>query len=99
MSRVLVLGGVESVNYQEVGNLFDVRVDYIPKIKKVSKSKVSNYDAVICLTAQVSHVMMRGLKKIASNNQVPVYYLRSSSKTMFTCFLQKHCKRKCPLNS
>ncbi len=96
MPKLLVLGGVESVPYSDIGYDHNVRVDYMPHIKKVNSAKVGNYNAVICLTAQLSHSMVKGVKKLASKNKVPVHYLHSSSKTKFTCFLQDFCNRNCP---
>jgi len=96
MPKMLVLGGVESIPYSEIGYGYNVRIDYVPKIKKINPAKVGNYHAIICLTAQLSHSMVRGIKSMASKKKVPVHYLHSSSKTRFSCFLEDYCNKNCP---
>lgn len=94
-TKVLVLGGVESVPYERLSGEIDV--SYIPQVRKLKNAAIVSADAVVCLTSQVSHTMVKKVKKVACRYGVPLHFLRSSGASRFQCLLEEICGDRCPV--
>lgn len=93
--KMLVLGGVESVKYASVASESGIAVDSYPHLKRFRASRMSSYEAIVCLTAQLSHSMVRQIKTVSAKKGIPIYYLPHSSKSGFRCFLKSYCGDNC----
>ncbi|MCL5290955.1 MAG: DUF2325 domain-containing protein [Actinobacteria bacterium] len=93
-ARLLVLGGVEAVAYKEIAR--DISISHFVHNRRFRKAHVGSYDAVVCLTSEVSHPMVNGIKRVCKRYGIPIYYIRTSSGTHFKCALEKICGDLCP---
>lgn len=85
--KILVVGGVESVPYKELGGKIDVC--YVPHRRPFNASAIVYFDAIVCLVPQISHAAAKAVKKLATKNNVPIYYLSSSGATRFRAFVEE----------
>lgn len=92
--KYLVLGGIEAVLYERFADHADIT--HVPRVKKFRNADIATVDGVIMLTAQLSHTVVRKVKKTACKNGVPCHYLSSSSATRFKCLLEEICGGSCP---
>jgi len=95
--RILVLGGVETVPYQRLAVGADIT--YVPNVRKLRNADIASLDGVIMLTSQLSHTVVRRVKKAACKYNVPLHYLPTSGGTRFKCLLEEICGGSCSRKS
>lgn len=95
--KILVLGGIERVPYTRLSD--NAEVSYIPQVQKMKNAEIASFDAVVCMTSELSHTMVKRVKKTACRYGVPLHFLKSSGATRFKCLLQEICGDSCPMRS
>lgn len=95
--KILILGGVESVKYSVIAMELGIKAESYSHFKRFRTSRISSYKAIVCLTRQLSHSMVKQIRGIAAKKGIPIYYLTKSSKSGFECFLQDYCGENCVL--